>query len=124
MGAGARHGAAIRCGAGWCATTCCANWSTPIASSPGAEAAGFGLVTHVDADPLARATAIASEIANRNPDAIRAAKRLAAAMHEQDNDALLLAESREQQAIIRTPNQMEAVMAGMQKRPAKFVEAA
>ena len=90
----------------------------------GAEAAGFGLVTHVDADPLARATAIASEIANRNPDAIRAAKRLAAAMREQDNDALLLAESREQQAIIRTPNQMEAVMAGMQKRPAKFVEAA
>ena len=86
----------------------------------GEEARELGLVTHVDADPVARATAIADEIASRNPHAIRAAKRLAAAMAELSGDELLLAESREQQAIIRTPNQLEAVMAGMAKREARF----
>ena len=86
----------------------------------GAEAQGLGLATHVDSDPLARATAIASEIASRNPHAIRAAKRLQAGMVERDTDAILLEESIEQHAIMRTKNQTEAVMAGMQKRKPKF----
>ena len=86
----------------------------------GADAQTLGLVTYVDEDPLARATAIASEIANRNPQAIRAAKRLHAGMIERDTDAILLEESIEQHAIMRTKNQMEAVMAGMQKRTPKF----
>ena len=86
----------------------------------GADAQTLGLVTYVDEDPLARATAMASEIANRNPQAIRAAKRLHAGMIERDTDAILLEESIEQHAIMRTKNQMEAVMAGMQKRTPKF----
>ena len=86
----------------------------------GAEAQALGLATHVDDDPLARATLIADEIANRNPHAIRAAKRLQAGMHERDTDAILLEESIEQHAIMRTKNQVEAVMAGMQKRAPKF----
>lgn len=86
----------------------------------GAEALTLGLATYNDADPLARATAIARDIANRNPQAIRAAKRLQAGMMERDTDAILLEESIEQHAIMRTPNQMEAVMAGMQKRTPKF----
>jgi enoyl-CoA hydratase/carnithine racemase len=86
----------------------------------GAEAQGLGFATHVDDDPLARATAIAREIAARNPHAIRAAKRLQAGMLERDTDAILLEESIEQQAITRTPNQIEAVMAAMQKRAPKF----
>ena len=86
----------------------------------GQEAQELGLATHVDADPLARATAIAETIAGRNPDAIRGAKRLSNTMHEQSNDELLLAESREQAAIIGTKNQMEAVMAGMAKRAPNF----
>ena len=86
----------------------------------GAEAQELGLATHVDDDPLARATAIATEIANRNPQAIRAAKRLQAGMIERDTDAILLEESIEQHAIMRTKNQMEAVMAGMQKRAPNF----
>lgn len=86
----------------------------------GAEAQAYGLATHVDADPHARATALASEIANRNPHAIRAAKRLHAVMHEEGVDAILQAESDEQHTIIRSKNQIEAVMAGMQKRTAKF----
>lgn len=86
----------------------------------GAEAQTLGLATYVDADPLARATAIASDIANRNPHAIRAAKRLQAGMIERDTDAILLEESIEQHAIMRTKNQMEAVMAGMAKRKPTF----
>ncbi len=86
----------------------------------GAEAKELGLATHVDSDPLARATAIASEIASRNPHAIRAAKRLQAGMIERETDAILLEESIEQHAIIRSKNQVEAVMAGMEKRIAEF----
>lgn len=86
----------------------------------GAEAKELGFATHVEEDPLARATAIASEIANRNPHAIRAAKRLQQSMYDADTDGILQAESDEQHAIIRTKNQIEAVMAGMQKRAANF----
>ena len=86
----------------------------------GAEALEYGLATFVDADPLARATAIAAEIANRNPHAIRGAKRLSNKMAEEGNDALLMQESIEQHAIMRTKNQVEAVMAGMAKRKPDF----
>ena len=88
----------------------------------GEQAKEYGLATHVDTDPLARATAIASEIANRNPHAIRAAKRLHAAMVERPTDAILMEESIEQHAVMRTPNQVEAVMAGMEKRPARYTD--
>jgi len=86
----------------------------------GEEALQYGLTTFVDSDPLARATAIASEIANRNPHAIRAAKRLSNNMAEKGNDALLMDESIEQHSVMRTKNQIEAVMAGMAKRTPKF----
>lgn len=88
----------------------------------GAEAQKLGLATYVDEYPLARAMAIAADIANRNPHAIRAAKRLQASMIELDTDAILLEESIEQHAVMRTANQMEAVMAGMQKRSPKFTD--
>lgn len=88
----------------------------------GEEAHGIGFATHVDPDPLPRATAIAAEIARRNPHAIRGAKRLAAATVERTTDEILLEESIEQHKIMRTPNQVEAVMAGMEKRPPNFAD--
>ena len=88
----------------------------------GEEAAAMGLATFVDADPLGRATALAQEIASRNPHAIRAAKRLSNSMHDRSTDELLMEESIEQHAIMRTPNQIEAVMAGMAQRPARFTD--
>ncbi len=88
----------------------------------GQEAQAYGLATHIDSDPHARATAIAREIAARNPHAIRAAKRLSNAVYERKGDDLLMEESIEQRAIMRTANQVEAVMAGMAKRPPKFSE--
>ena len=88
----------------------------------GEEAQGYGLATFVSEDPLGKANDIANEIANRNPEAIRGAKRLSEAMLEKPGDDILMEESVEQAAIMRKPNQIEAVMAGMQKRPAKFTD--
>ena len=88
----------------------------------GEEALGLGFATMIDDDPLARATALAETIANKNPDAIRGSKRLFKVMQEEGEDAILLAESREQDSIMRTPNQVEAVMAEMEKRPPRFAD--
>ncbi|MBX7497020.1 crotonase/enoyl-CoA hydratase family protein [Qipengyuania sp. 6B39] len=86
----------------------------------GAEAQVLGLATETSDDPLGRATEIATTIATKNPDAIRGAKRLFKVMHEEGEDAILMAESVEQDGIIRTPNQVEAVMAEMEKRAPRF----
>lgn len=88
----------------------------------GAEAHGLGFATFVEADPLARAQAIARAIAGRSPESVRAAKRLFDVMDDQATDAILLAESREQDGVIRKPNQVEAVMAGMQNRAPNFTD--
>ncbi len=88
----------------------------------GEEALSLGFATYVDADPYARAMAIAAEIARKSPDAIRAAKALFNRLPDMNEDAILLAESKEQIKIIRQPNQIEAVMSQMQKRPANFTD--
>ncbi|WP_029936986.1 crotonase/enoyl-CoA hydratase family protein [Sphingomonas sp. UNC305MFCol5.2] len=84
------------------------------------EALALGFVTRIAADPHAEAMALARAIAGRNPDAVRAAKRLANL--EADVGTVLLAESREQAALLRSPNQIEAVMANTQKRAPSFTD--
>jgi enoyl-CoA hydratase/carnithine racemase len=86
----------------------------------GEEALALGLATRVCADPHAEALAVAAEIAAKNPDAVRAAKRLFTLVEDVGKTEILLAESHEQAALIGSPNQVEAVMASMQKRPAVF----
>ncbi len=88
----------------------------------GLEAKELGFATYVDENPHARAMAIAAEIASRSPDAMRTAKDLFNRLPDMDEDTILLAESESQMKIIRTPNQIEAVMAGMQKRTAQFMD--
>jgi enoyl-CoA hydratase/carnithine racemase len=89
----------------------------------GTEAAALGLVTRVAEDPLATAKVLAAEIAGRSPDAIRAAKRLYdASWHGPVEDGLLL-ETDLQVGLIGSPNQIEAVRAGMAKEPANFADA-
>ena len=65
---------------------------------------------------------LAREIAERSPDAIRAAKRLANLAADSDGKSILLAESAEQAGVIRRPNQVEAVRAGMERRKASFTD--
>ncbi len=84
------------------------------------EALSLGLVTRVIDDPLAAARAAAAEIAGRSPDAMRAAKRLLNQASVVDPAAGLLAESVEQDVLIGSPNQLEAVGANLEKRPATF----
>lgn len=86
-----------------------------------AQALEWGAVTELADDPLAAATALATTIAGKSPSAIRAAKRLiAVAESGTDQDAVLMAESREQTDLIGKPHQMEVIAANMQKRPPKF----
>lgn len=91
-------------------------------SFSGTEAVGFGFATRTAADPLAEALALARDIAGRNPDAIRAAKRLFAINGSADLGAILLAESREQAPLIGSPNQIEAVRANLEKRAPHFID--
>ncbi|MCU0729163.1 MAG: crotonase/enoyl-CoA hydratase family protein [Sphingopyxis sp.] len=88
----------------------------------GEDALRCGFATHVNENPHEQAMALARDIAGKNPDAIRAMKRLANAMPDDRSEDLLMAESVEQQAIIRTANQREAVMANFEKRPPVFAD--
>ena len=88
----------------------------------GVEAKALGFATHVSDDPLAHALELARVIAGKNPHAIRGAKRLCNALADASDAELLQAESDEQVKVIRTPNQMEAVMAEMGKRKPVFVD--
>ena len=71
----------------------------------------------------AEALALAQEIASKNPDAIRASKRLSALARKADARTVLEAESSEQTALIGSPNQVEAIRANMEKRAPVFTDA-
>ncbi|WJY17530.1 crotonase/enoyl-CoA hydratase family protein [Alteriqipengyuania flavescens] len=86
------------------------------------EGKALGFVTELADDPLARAEELATAIAGRNPGAIRAAKQLANTVPDIGEDAILLAEAEAQAGVIRTPNQIEAVMAELQGRAANYAD--
>jgi enoyl-CoA hydratase/carnithine racemase len=86
----------------------------------GAEAVALGLATRASADPLEDARTLARQIAASNPDAIRAAKRLLNTASPVDAARVLVAEAFEQQRLIGSANQREAVQATLEKRAAVF----
>jgi len=86
----------------------------------GVEAQSLGFATRVCADPREQALALAHEIAGRNPDAIRAGKRLLNLPAATSALAVLQAESDEQIKLLGSPNQVEAVAAALQKRAPNF----
>jgi len=89
----------------------------------GEEAVAMGLATRVCADPRAEALAFAREVASKNPHAIRAGKRLLnLAQSDARMDEIFLEETREQVALIGSANQVEAVMANLQKRAPAFAD--
>jgi enoyl-CoA hydratase/carnithine racemase len=86
----------------------------------GEEAIGLGLATRLAADPLAEALKLAREIAAKSPDGVRAAKRLLNLAQAGDAAEVLMAESVEQERLIGSPNQMEAVRPNLEKRQPLF----
>jgi enoyl-CoA hydratase/carnithine racemase len=88
----------------------------------GVEAGALGLVTHVVDDPLAAAQQLAAEIAGRSPDSVRGMKRLFNESWTGTAEETLRLEADIQLGLLGTPNQLEAVRAGMLKAPAQFTD--
>jgi enoyl-CoA hydratase/carnithine racemase len=86
------------------------------------EAMSYGLATRICDDPRAAAFEVAREIAGQSPDAIRAAKRMLNRLSVDPGPALL-AESVEQQKLLGSANQLEAVRANIEKRAPRFADA-
>jgi enoyl-CoA hydratase/carnithine racemase len=85
------------------------------------EALSCGLATRICDDPVATALEVAREIAGKSPDAIRAAKRMLNKLSVDPGPALM-AESIEQQKLLGSSNQLEAVRANIEKRAPKFAD--
>ena len=88
----------------------------------GEEAVQLGLATRVCADPLQEALDFVRAVSRRNPDAVRAAKRLLNQMQQASTAHILLAESVEQGNLLGSANQREAVAAALGKRSAVFTD--
>jgi len=86
----------------------------------GTEAQTLGLVTEIHPDPTERAMEIARQIAGRSPSAIRAGKTLLNTLDDGSAADILVAESRLQESVMGGPNQVEAVMANLEKRTPVF----
>ena len=86
-----------------------------------AEARDYGLVSTVVEDALGAAQTLAAEIAARSPDAIRGTKHLLNHALNVDAPAGLALEAKTQLAVMGGRNQVEAVMANVQKRAPEFV---
>jgi enoyl-CoA hydratase/carnithine racemase len=86
----------------------------------GEEAVKLGMATRVSDDPYKDAMELAKTIASKSPSAIRAAKKLLNASGLVSVEEGLMMESELQHAVLGKPNQVEAVMANMEKRPPNF----
>ena len=87
-----------------------------------AEAARLRVVTRLADEPLAAARELAGEIAQRSPNAVRAAKRLYDESWTGEAQRTLALEAELQLGLIGSPNQLAAVAAGFSKEPAEFVD--
>lgn len=88
----------------------------------GREAMALGLATRLSDTPYDDAMALAREIAGMNPDAVRGAKRLFNHLAHQDAAPQFALERSTIGALIGSPNQVEAVMAGFEKRAPNFTD--
>lgn len=86
----------------------------------GAQAQALNLVTHVAADPLAKARELAAEFATRSPDAVAAGKFLLQSAWDDDESHALAEERRYQRRIIGRRNQRIASARNMGKPDAAY----
>jgi enoyl-CoA hydratase/carnithine racemase len=84
------------------------------------EALQLGLVTSVNENPRDAALEMAAAIAKRNPNAITYGKYLLDNTWHGDEYEGLKAEERLQAKILKTPNQIEAVMSELEGRAANY----
>lgn len=90
----------------------------------GEEAYEYGFATKLSTDPRAEAFKLARDIADKNPEAIRANKRIFALAAQGTLLEVLQAESDEQLKLIGSSNQVEAVLSNLQKRAANYTDVA
>jgi len=88
----------------------------------GEEARRIGLATRVSDDPRTEALALAHEIAGKSPEAIRVAKRLVDIACTATLDDGLRAEQQLTEGLAGSANQLEAVTANLESRPARFTD--
>lgn len=88
----------------------------------GTEAVELGVATRVADDPRAAALELATEIAGKNPYAIRGMKRLFEAAGTRPLLESFREETQLMASLIGSPNQMEAVAAHLEKRPPNFTD--
>jgi enoyl-CoA hydratase/carnithine racemase len=88
----------------------------------GSEAGKYGIATHVTETPYDDAMVLAREIADRSPSAVQASKALFNRLANDRAAGQFAAERAHIQALIGSANQLEAVLAGLQKRPAVFTD--
>ena len=86
----------------------------------GEEAVDLGVCTRCDEDPHGAAMALASEIAAKNPDAVRRMKEMLNGVADRNTAARFAAEREHIGALIGSPNQVEAVTAYFEQRPPRF----
>ncbi|HXH57991.1 crotonase/enoyl-CoA hydratase family protein [Iamia sp.] len=90
----------------------------------GVDALALGLVTRVADDPRETAFALATEIANRNPEAVQGAKALLNAAGTRPLEESLVDESVRMERLMGSPNQVEAVTAELEGRAPVFTDGA
>ena len=84
------------------------------------DALGYGFATRIVEQPREAALETARAIADRSPDAIRAAKRLLNRAADRDAATGLAAETAEQALLLGSPNHIEAVRANLERRPPQW----
>lgn len=88
----------------------------------GEEAYEYGLATVLSETPRETALKMARTIADRNPDAIRAAKKLVNTAAMAAAREGLVAESNCSRTLMGTANQLEAIMSSMEAREPAFTD--
>ena len=88
----------------------------------GREAHELGLVTRLSEQPYDDAIALAREIAARNPNGVRGAKRLFNRMFTDGAAEQFADERRVIARLIGSPNQVEAITANLEGRPPAFAD--
>ena len=84
------------------------------------KAEAWGLVTELADDPVAAALALAGQLTQKSPSALRVAKALISYAETERPEAVLLEESRVQATLMGRPEQMEVVAATFAKRAPVF----